>query len=153
MGYPGGSEMVKNLPAMQETRVRSLHQEDLLEKGMAIHSSILAWKIPDTGAWQATIHGVSKSRTQLSGWAYTQWLNKTLIPLELEKKERVKTFFFPLALKPSKKPPDISSLCIRLKLDGGESLLVKWTFLLSHFLFILLISQQVLNIKKYNDMP
>ena len=67
MGYPGGSEMVKNLPAMQETRVRSLHQEDLLEKGMAIHSSILAWKIPDTGAWQATIHGVSKSRTQLSG--------------------------------------------------------------------------------------
>ena len=67
MGYPGGSEMVKNLPAMQETRFRSLRREDLLEKGMAIHSSILAWKIPDTGAWQATIHGVSKSRTQLSG--------------------------------------------------------------------------------------
>ena len=67
MGYPGGSEMVKNLPAMQETQVRSLGWEDLLEKGMAIHSSILAWKIPDTGTWQATIHGVSKSRTQLSG--------------------------------------------------------------------------------------
>ena len=67
MGYPGGSEMVKNLPAMQETQFRSLRREDLLEKGMAIHSSILAWKIPDTGAWQATIHGVSKSRTQLSG--------------------------------------------------------------------------------------
>ena len=67
MGYPGGSEMVKNLPAMQETRVRSLRREDLLEKGMAIHSSILAWKIPDTGAWQATVYGVSKSRTQLSG--------------------------------------------------------------------------------------
>ena len=67
MGYPGGSEMVKNLPAMQETRFRSLRREDLLEKGMAIHSSILAWKIPDSGAWQATIHGVSKSRTQLSG--------------------------------------------------------------------------------------
>ena len=40
--------MVKNLPAMQETRVRSLGQEDPLEKGMAIHSSILAWRIPRT---------------------------------------------------------------------------------------------------------
>ena len=41
--------MVKNLPAMQETWVRSLGREDLLEKGMTIHSSILAWKIPWTG--------------------------------------------------------------------------------------------------------
>ena len=40
------SQMVKNLPAMQETRVQSLGQEDLLEKGMATHSHILAWKIP-----------------------------------------------------------------------------------------------------------
>ena len=40
--------MVKNLPAMQETWVLSLHQEDPLEKGMATHSSILAWKIPWT---------------------------------------------------------------------------------------------------------
>ena len=40
--------MVKNLPAMQETRVRSLGQEDSLEKGMATHSSILAWRIPWT---------------------------------------------------------------------------------------------------------
>ena len=38
--------MVKNLPAMQETWVRSLDQEDPLEKEMAIHSSTLAWKIP-----------------------------------------------------------------------------------------------------------
>ena len=38
--------MVKNLPAMEETQVQSLSQEDLLEKGMAIHSSILAWRIP-----------------------------------------------------------------------------------------------------------
>ena len=38
--------MVKCLPAMQETRVRSLDQEDPLEKVMAIHSSTLAWKIP-----------------------------------------------------------------------------------------------------------
>jgi len=40
--------MVKNLPAMQETWVGSLGWEDLLEKGMATHSSILAWRIPWT---------------------------------------------------------------------------------------------------------
>ena len=40
--------MVKNLPAMQETWVRSLDQENPLEKGMATHSSILAWRIPQT---------------------------------------------------------------------------------------------------------
>ena len=40
------TQMVKNSPAMQETLVRSLGQEDPLEKGMATHSSILAWRIP-----------------------------------------------------------------------------------------------------------
>ena len=52
--------MVKNLPAIQETRVWSLGREDLLEKEMVIHSSILAWRIP----W--TAHGVTKSQTWLS---------------------------------------------------------------------------------------
>ena len=42
------AQMVKNLPAMQETRVQSLGWEDTLEKGMATHSSILAWRIPWT---------------------------------------------------------------------------------------------------------
>ena len=42
------AQMVKNLPVMQETRVRSLHQEDNLEKEMAAHSSILVWRIPWT---------------------------------------------------------------------------------------------------------
>ena len=42
------AQLVKNLPAMQETRVQSLSQEDPLEKGMATHSSILAWRIPQT---------------------------------------------------------------------------------------------------------
>ena len=41
-------ETVKNLPVMQETWVRSLHQEDPLEKGMTTHSSMFAWKIPWT---------------------------------------------------------------------------------------------------------
>ena len=42
------AQTVQNLPAMQETRVQSLGQEDPLEKGMAIYSSILAWRIPQT---------------------------------------------------------------------------------------------------------
>ena len=48
---PGASlvaQMVKNLPAMPKTHVRSLGQEDPLEKEMAAHSSILAWRIPWT---------------------------------------------------------------------------------------------------------
>ena len=42
------AQTVKNLPAMQETWVRTLGREDALEKGMAAHSSILAWRIPCT---------------------------------------------------------------------------------------------------------
>ena len=42
------AQMVKNLPAMRETWVRSLGQEEPLEKGKATHSSILAWRIPGT---------------------------------------------------------------------------------------------------------
>ena len=46
---------------MQETQVPSLVWEDPLEKGMATHSSILAWEIPwYRGAWWATVHGVTK---------------------------------------------------------------------------------------------
>ena len=42
------AQTVKNLPAMQQTQVRSLGWEELLEKGMATHSNILAWRIPWT---------------------------------------------------------------------------------------------------------
>jgi len=52
---------------MRETWVRSLGWEDPLEEGMATPSSILAWRIPvDSGAWRATVHGVTNSWTQLS---------------------------------------------------------------------------------------
>ena len=47
-GFRGDSDGKKNLPAMQETQDRSLGQEDTLEKGMATHSSVLAWRIPWT---------------------------------------------------------------------------------------------------------
>ena len=58
------AQMVKNLPAMQETCIRSLSWEDSLEEGMATHSSVLVWRIPmDEGAWWATIHGVAKTQT------------------------------------------------------------------------------------------
>ena len=61
------AQMVKNLPAIQETRGQSLGLEDPLEKGMTTHSSIFAWRIPWTeepGGLQAM--GWQKSRTQLS---------------------------------------------------------------------------------------
>ena len=59
--------MVKNLPAMWEAWVRSLGGEDPLEKGMATHSSILAWRVPmDRGAWRATVPEVAKSQTRQS---------------------------------------------------------------------------------------
>ena len=61
-------QMVKSLPAMQKTQVQSLGWEDLLEKEMATHYSILAWTrilAMYRGAWQATIHGITKSRTRL----------------------------------------------------------------------------------------
>ena len=51
-------QMVKNSPATWEMQVRSLGFEDPLQKGMATHSSILAWRISmDKGAWWATVHG------------------------------------------------------------------------------------------------
>ena len=56
--------MVKNLPAMRETRLRSLGPEDPLEDSMATHSSTLAWRISmDRGACWAIVHGVAKSHT------------------------------------------------------------------------------------------
>ena len=55
--------MVKSLPAMQETWVQSLGQEDPLEKGMATHSSIVNLEnLMDRGAWWATVHGITKSK-------------------------------------------------------------------------------------------
>ena len=56
----------KGLPAMKVTGVQSLSQEDPLEKGMATHSNILAWRIlMNREAWWSTVHGVTKSQTQL----------------------------------------------------------------------------------------
>ena len=62
-GFTGGS-LIKNLPANAGDVGSILGQDDPLEEDMATHSSILAWRIAtDRGAWQATVHGVTKSQT------------------------------------------------------------------------------------------
>ena len=59
--FPGGSD------GKESAWVQSLGWEDPLRECMTTHSSILAWRIPmDRRAWQATVHGVAKSPTQLS---------------------------------------------------------------------------------------
>ena len=58
------ARMVKNPPAMRQTLVRSLGWEDVLEEGMAAHTSIFAWRFHmDRGAWWATVHGITNSQT------------------------------------------------------------------------------------------
>ena len=64
------AQTVKNLLVMRETWVQSMGWEDPLVEGRATHSSILAWGIlMDRGTWQATVHGVSRSLTQLSDYS------------------------------------------------------------------------------------
>ena len=61
------AQTIKNLPTMWETQVQSVGQEDPLEQEMATHSSILAMENSmDRGARQVTVHGITKSWTQLS---------------------------------------------------------------------------------------
>ena len=63
LGAPLGAQMAKSLPAKQETWVRSLGGEDPLLKGMATHSSILAWRIPCTEEpVGAAVHGLQRAR-------------------------------------------------------------------------------------------
>ena len=71
LGFPGGSA-VKNLPAVQETRVQSLSWEDSLEESRATHSSILAWRIPWTeepgGLQSMGSQRVRHKRATREGW-------------------------------------------------------------------------------------
>ena len=75
------AQMVKNLPAMQETQVQSLGQEDPLEKGMATHSSHLAWRISwaeelgglqSTGSQRVRYHRVSNTHKGASAHCYQE---------------------------------------------------------------------------------
>ena len=61
------AQTIKNLPAMWETQVQSLGREDLLEKGMATHSSCSSLENSmDTGAWWAAVLGITKNWSQSS---------------------------------------------------------------------------------------
>ena len=64
--------MVKHLPKMWEAGVRSLCQEDPLEREMAIHSSTLAWKIHRLRSVKATVHGIAKSQTRLGDFTFSR---------------------------------------------------------------------------------
>ena len=72
---------------MQEMRVQFLGQEDPLEKEMATHSSILAWRIlMDRGAWRATVYGATKSN-----WGTEHVLNRLDVLFPLRKEGMVST--------------------------------------------------------------
>ena len=80
------AQLVKNLPAMQDTRVQILCWEDPLAKELATHSSILDWKISWTerGAWQATVHEVTRvvhdlaTKPLLCTWCVCLWRTQSL---------------------------------------------------------------------------
>ena len=71
MDFPGGSDG-KEPPC----NAGDLGWEDPLKEGMAIHSSILIWRIPmDRGVWWTTVHGVTKSQTQVSNQSHSIYIH------------------------------------------------------------------------------
>ena len=83
---------------MRETWVQFLGQEDVLEKEMATHSSVLAWKIPSREepgyGLHTTVHGVAKSRTQLSDFTFTFTFRRRGIIGEKMKSESIRFLKF-----------------------------------------------------------
>ena len=91
------AEMVKNLHLMRETWVQSLGQEDVLEKGIALHSSILAWRIPWTE--EPGELRVVKSQTRLSHSHTHTHLNKTNIKVNFQQLTQFLPVLFYLVYK------------------------------------------------------
>ena len=91
------AQTVKNLPAMQETRVQLVDQEDSLEKGMATHSSILAWRIP----WTEEPGGLQFTGLQRVGH---DWATNIFI-----------TFLYFYFVFPGKRTPNIKYLSFHLE--------------------------------------
>ena len=89
-------QMVKNLPAMRESWLRSLGCKDPLEKGKATYSSILAWE----NSMDCIAHGVTKSQTRLSDFHFTspssQVTRKNVFHIFLFLKNSTLNFIFPL---------------------------------------------------------
>ena len=116
LGFPV-AQMVKNLSAMQETQVWSLGQEDPLEKEMAIHSSILAWKIP----WTEEAGGPQSMGSQRVGhdWATnTDGVSSNSCTIESVMPSKHLILYYQLLLLPSTFPSITvfsreSALCIK----------------------------------------
>ena len=86
-----GAQTVK--PTMQETQIRTLGGEDLLEKEMATHSGMLAWRIPWTEEPAGLVHGVAKSWTRLSDFTiYLSMLSIKVLPKRRLVNENMKTW-------------------------------------------------------------
>ena len=85
-------QTVENLPAMRETKVWSLGQDRSLEKGRTTHSSILAWRIPWTEGWRATVSGVTKNQRQPSNYLSLNSCDYWFLSLLLKD---FSLFFFP----------------------------------------------------------
>ena len=81
------AQLVKNLPAMQETPVRSLGQEDPLRKEMATDSSTVAWRISWTKCWQATVHGITKAGHDCATFTFIQFI--TVLSIYMLKDPRI----------------------------------------------------------------
>ena len=75
------AQMVKNMPAVQKTQVRPLGQEDPLEKGMATHCHILAWRSPWT-EWPGGLQSRGSKRVQHT-WATSTFSREKLLPCKL----------------------------------------------------------------------
>ena len=88
--------MVKHLPTMQETQVQSLGQEDLLEKEMATHSSVLAWRIPGMGEPGGLpsmgSHRVRHDWSDLAAAAAKTWITVILNGLPWKRTELILSF-------------------------------------------------------------
>ena len=123
------AQMVKNLPAMQETWVRSLGQEDPLEKGMAIHSSILAWWIP----WTDKLAGYSpwgcKQSDTTEDWHYqVHWPEGRPVHTHPAGRPREVVWLSPSAKKKKEKANHtvfVSLGCCE-KLPPGTFLVIQW---------------------------
>ena len=92
MGLPAGSD-IKNPPAMRETWVRSLGWEDSLEKGMATHSSILAWRIP----WTEEPGGLQSMGSQRIGHDRATFISRSLVEKDTDilfRKEKKELIMF-----------------------------------------------------------
>ena len=137
--------MVKNLPAVQETRVQSLGQEDLLEKGIAIHSSIPAWRIP----WTEEPGGLQSVGLQRDGhdWATNITTPKLIVFSHSLSFENWIYLLFncsvisdslrPHGLQPARPPCPSLSLGVYSKLMAIESMMPSNHLILCHSLLLL----------------